>query len=243
MAYVTLWQGHDSTRALALTWVHSSTGLKLPVRAIADRLGEHNEGKEPSERALLCLDGVHGLGVEDEDVAGLGCDVFFAGTHKWVFAPRGTGVIWAHPDAQDQLDPLIPTFMRDGTWGGRMSPGGFKPFEHQWSMAEAFEFHDEVGGRSGVRDRIHSLAGHLRDELDAMRGVRLRTPLAPDLSSGIVAFDVEGLSTEEAVDRLADRGIIGSVAPYGHSHARFSPGLLNTEDELERALEAVRDIA
>jgi len=234
---------NDSTRALALTWVHSSTGLKLPVRTIADRLREHNEGKDPAARALLCLDGVHGLGVEDEDVADLGCDIFFAGTHKWVFAPRGTGVIWAHPDIQDQIDPVIPTFIRDGTWGGRMSPGGFKPFEHQWSMAEAFEFHDEIGGRAEVRQRIHSLAGHLREELHAMSGVQLRTPLAPDLSSGVVAFDVEGLSTEEVVGRLADRGIIGSVAPYGRSHTRFSPGLLNTEDELERALDALRDLA
>src|SRR5919197_3768276 len=55
------------TRALAVTWVHSSTGVKLPVRAIADEL---------PERVLLCVDGVHGFGAEATRVAALGCDAF-----------------------------------------------------------------------------------------------------------------------------------------------------------------------
>jgi isopenicillin-N epimerase len=233
----------DDTRLLAMTWVHSSTGLRLPVRALADRLEEHNRDRDPRDRAILCLDGVHGFGVEDADIAELGCDIFFAGTHKWIFAPRGTGVLWARPEVQEQVHPVIPTFIRDGTWGGRMSPGGFKAFEHQWSMAEAFEFHDEIGGRSRVNARIHALSLHLREELDAMRGVELRTPLDPDLASGIAAFDIGGLSARESEARLAEHGIIGSAAPYALSHVRLSPGLLNTEDDVERALRAVRDIA
>jgi isopenicillin-N epimerase len=233
----------DRTRALALTWVHSSTGLKLPVRQIADGLAEHNDGRSPDERAILCLDGVHGLGVEDEDIGELGCDVFFAGTHKWVFGPRGTGVIWAAPDARAQVLPTLPTFIRDDTWGGRMSPGGFKPFEHQWSMAEAFEFHEDVGGRTVVRERIHTLARELKEGLSESGGVELRTPMSEDLSSGIVAFDVEGLTADSVVELLGERGVIASAAPYEPSHARFTPGLLNTDDEMEQALAAVREIA
>ncbi|TVP45606.1 MAG: aminotransferase class V-fold PLP-dependent enzyme [Gemmatimonadales bacterium] len=233
----------DDTRLLAMTWVHSSTGLRLPVRALADRLAEHNRDRDPRDRVILCLDGVHGFGVEDADIAELGCDIFFAGTHKWIFAPRGTGVLWARPEVQDQVHPVIPTFIRDGTWGGRMSPGGFKAFEHQWSMAEAFEFHAEIGGRTRVNARIHALSLHLREELDAMSGVELRTPLDPDLASGIVAFDIEGRSARESETRLAEHGIVGSAAPYALSHVRLSPGLLNTDEDVERALTAVREIA
>src|SRR5205823_9312612 len=54
------------TRALALTWVHSSTGVKLPIRAIADAL-------QPTG-VLLCVDGVHGFGSEAATPAELGCD-------------------------------------------------------------------------------------------------------------------------------------------------------------------------
>lgn len=60
------------TRALALTWVHSSTGVKLPVRAIADALAAINRHRPPTERILLCVDGVHGFGVEAASPADLG---------------------------------------------------------------------------------------------------------------------------------------------------------------------------
>ena len=43
------------TRVLALTWVHSSTGLKLPIRDIADALGEINQDRDEEDRALLCV--------------------------------------------------------------------------------------------------------------------------------------------------------------------------------------------
>ena len=48
------------TRVVAVTWVHSSTGVKLPMRRIADALGAAS-----AAGSLLCVDGVHGLGVED----------------------------------------------------------------------------------------------------------------------------------------------------------------------------------
>src|SRR5205823_5595767 len=87
------------TRVVAVTWVHSSTGLKLPIRSLADALAELNAGRDEADRALLCVDGVHGLGVEDASVADLGCDFLIAGTHKWLFGPRGTGLVWGHPRA------------------------------------------------------------------------------------------------------------------------------------------------
>src|SRR4051812_7536038 len=53
------------TRALALTWVHSSSGVKLPLREIAAAVSHANRGRPERERILLCVDGVHGFGVED----------------------------------------------------------------------------------------------------------------------------------------------------------------------------------
>ena len=52
-------------------------------------------GSRPErERVLLCVDGVHGFGVEETSPAELGCDLFAAGCHKWLFGPRGTGLLW-----------------------------------------------------------------------------------------------------------------------------------------------------
>jgi isopenicillin-N epimerase len=54
------------TRVVALTWVPSSTGLKIPVRRIADGLARINARQAAANRVLLCVDGMHGLGVEME---------------------------------------------------------------------------------------------------------------------------------------------------------------------------------
>ena len=86
------------TRVVALTWVHSGTGVKLPVPAIAQALAAVNARRAEDERALLCVDGVHGLAVDDVTLPELGCDFFIAGTHKWLFGPRGTGLIWGRPE-------------------------------------------------------------------------------------------------------------------------------------------------
>jgi isopenicillin-N epimerase len=83
-----------STRCLALTWVHSSTGVKLPLRVIADAVAEVNDGRDERDRVLVCVDGVHGFGVEDVAVAELGCDFFSSGCHKWLYgraAPVSSG--------------------------------------------------------------------------------------------------------------------------------------------------------
>ena len=82
------------TRAVACTWVHSSTGVKLPIRRMADALADVNKKRAEADRVLLCVDGVHGFGVEQESFADLGCDFFVAGCHKWIFGPRGTGMVW-----------------------------------------------------------------------------------------------------------------------------------------------------
>ena len=229
------------TRLVTATWVHSATGLLMPIRRIADRIAEINDGRAPADRVVFFVDGVHGLGVEDTDLPDLGCDLFSAGAHKWMLGPRGTGILWGHPRVQDDVRPTIPTFTHDAGWGGRMSPGGFKPFEHEWAMTEAFDFHREIG-RGRVRNHIHALTEHLKEELDAMSHVTLRSPRSHDLTAGIVCFDVAGYGSTGAVRALRERGVIASRTPYSPSHARLTPGVYNDDDDIEAALRAVRDL-
>jgi selenocysteine lyase/cysteine desulfurase len=155
----------DSTRVVAVTWVHSSTGVKLPLRAMADAIGEINHRRMAEDQILFCVDGVHGFGVEDQDVSTLGCDFFIAGTHKWIFGPRGTGVIWGNDRAWRQSVSVIPSFSASyDVWlglatpdqvpvGEHMTPGGFHSFEHRWALPAAFELHLQLD-KASVQERI-----------------------------------------------------------------------------------------
>ena len=230
------------TRIVAVTWVHSSTGVKLPIPAMASALAKVNAGRAESDRALLCVDGVHGFGVEDVTMGDLGADFFVAGTHKWMFGPRGTGIIWGKRSAWQAVAPTIPSFSRGVGWGGTMSPGGFHSFEHRWALGEAFQFHLATG-KARIAERIHALNRQCKEGLAAMPHVQLYTPMADSLSAGLVCFDVRGRTPREVVEALRQRRIIASTTPYATSYARLTPGLLNSPEEIETALAAVRALA
>ena len=242
------------TRVLAITWVHSCTGMKLPIRAIADVLKPINAGRDEHDRVLLCVDGVHGLGVDGTELPELGCDFFVAGCHKWMFGPRGTGLVWGKPSAWPAATATIPTFddanyemwmnlrpqavIPVGSW---MSPGGFHSFEHRWSLDRAFQFHQTIG-KPRIKARIHSLNRQLKEGLAKMPNVKLYTPVEDEMSAGIVCFDVQGMPAQQVVDALRKKNLIASVTPYKTQYARLSPGLLNNPGEVDAALAALREL-
>lgn len=219
------------TRVIALTWVHSSTGVKLPLARIRLELGRRN--------LLICVDGVHGLGVESASVGSLGCDFLVAGCHKWLFGPRGTGFVWGRTSSWDSVGATIPSFSGSATPGAEMTPGGFHSFEHRWALSEAFRFHMRIGKRR-VEARIHALNRRLKAGLAAMSHVTLVTPRSDTLSAGLVCFSVDRLSPEAVVAALRRRRIIATVTPYYPPYARLAPGLLNTPADVDRALRAIR---
>ena len=242
----------EQTRVLAVTWVHSSTGVKLPIKKMAQVLKELNSSREKEDRVLFCVDGVHGLGIEDVTVDDLGCDFFIAGTHKWLFGPRGTGIIWGREEAWEALDPIIPSFGPSaGVWMGMLpsdtpyitpgnyfTPGGFHSFEHRWALAEAFRFHLDIG-KARVQERIHSLNTMCKEALAEMQHVQLHTPMSTELSSGMVCFDVDGYTPNQVVEEYNRHNITASTTPYRESHARLAPSLINNEEEVERSVEVI----
>jgi selenocysteine lyase/cysteine desulfurase len=246
-----------ATRLIGVTWVHSGTGVKLPIRAIADALAEINERGPEARRVLLAVDGVHGFGVDATPVARLGCDLFAAGCHKWLYGPRGTGIVWGRADGWAALAPVIPSFGREqyaawmtgrpsplGTlaWGPTMTPGGYHSFEQRWALAHAFDFHLRIG-RERVQERIRALAEQLKAGLREIPGVRVSTPADRAISAGIVCFSIGSSNPDEVVARLRERGVRISVAPYATRNLRAGPTLWVDEAGIERALAEIRRIA
>jgi selenocysteine lyase/cysteine desulfurase len=233
------------TRVVAVTWVHSSTGVKLPIRAMADAL----RGRD----VLLCVDGVHGFGAEDAGLPDLGCDFLVSGCHKWLLGPRGTGLVAGTAEGWARFTPIVPPFdgRSIGAWlgfdggsappGPAATPGGYHSFEHRWALAEAFAFHRAIG-RERVAARTRELATALKDGLAGIPGLRLVTPKSADLSAGVVCCQVPDIPVQEAVDRLRGLKVIASSTPYRPSHLRFGATIANSEADVESALKATRTL-
>jgi selenocysteine lyase/cysteine desulfurase len=171
-----------------------------------------------------------------------------------MLGPRGTGLVWGHPRAWPLAHATIPTFNNEAyrIWmkelpphevpkAAIMTPGGFHSFEHRWALNEAFKFHLAIG-KDRIAARIHLLNRQLKEGLAAMTHVTLHTPMADDLSAGIACFDVEGMTPEQVVQALRKHKILASVTPYATKYARLSPSLLTSSEEVDKTLEAIRNL-
>ncbi|WP_181438629.1 aminotransferase class V-fold PLP-dependent enzyme [Paenibacillus sambharensis] len=243
----------DKTRVVGLSWVHSNTGLKLPIRHIGEEIEKLNQSRDEQAKVIFIVDGVHGFGIETETFAELKCDFLVAGTHKWLYGPRGTGIIAGRDQAWQLIDPVIPTFTEvmgdviqhkqrpERMTGKQMTPGGFHSLEHRWALTDAFKFVNSIG-KEQIKERVHALNRYCKERLQRMDHVTLHTPVSERLSAGIIAFEVDGYSTKQTVAHLLSHHIVCTAAPYYISYARFTPGIYNTNEEIDEALRVISDM-
>jgi selenocysteine lyase/cysteine desulfurase len=230
------------TRVLGMCWVHSGSGLKLPIGEIGAIVDKHNRGRSDADRIVYVVDGVHGFGVDNLNFAQMNCDFFIAGTHKWMFGPRGTGIICSRFEEVRYVTPIIPTFSEATAFSTTMTPGGYHAFEHRWALDEAFKLHLQLG-KADVEARIHALNSYLKQRLQQRPQIELVTPLSPALSAGFTFFRVKDKDSDKiAAHLMANRVIADAVHRDVGPVIRTAPGLLNDEAQIDRLL-AVLDQA
>jgi isopenicillin-N epimerase len=230
------------TRILALTWVHSSTGVRLPIAEISAVVRQHNAGRSEEDKTLFFLDGVHGLAVIKDTFENLGCDFFVAGTHKWYSGPRGTGIAVGTSSAWAQIDPTFDTFSGRSAPGPLNTPGGFADYEHRSALAEATEFLECVG-LERIQNRIADLCTRFKVGVQSHPRIRMYTPLSADQSAGIVCFDILGFTPQVVVEQLRLARILATTTPYAVTYPRVSFSMFNNEADVDATIRAVLEIA
>ncbi|WDM60983.1 aminotransferase class V-fold PLP-dependent enzyme [Pseudomonas sp. NEEL19] len=228
-----------NTRVLGMTWVHSGSGVKLPVGEIGELVRRHNRERSEAERILYVVDGVHGFGVENARFADFNCDYFIAGTHKWMFGPRGTGIICAASTGMQHLVPSVATFSRDEDFATIMTPGGYHAFEHRWATSEAFKLHLQLG-KAEVQQRIHQLNSLLKQRLLEHRQIQLVTPRSEQFSAGFTFLrikdrDADAVAAHLTTNKVMCDAVDRDVGPV----IRLAPSLLNDEQQIDRVMSLI----
>ena len=223
------------TRVLAFSHVSNASGAGIPAMEVC---------RVARERGILTLvDGAQTFGALDLDLHDMGCDFFTASSHKWFMGPKEAGLMYVREESQERL---WPTHVGVG-WEGAEANGAQK-FENMGqrddaavvSMATAAAFHEAIGP-AAVEERVRGLVLAIREGLtDAVSGVRFHTPLAPELSAGVLVFALPGVSHGEVFQKVYETHHLACTGRGGaFDGIRLSPHIYNTLDEVERAVEAL----
>ena len=216
------------TRAIVVSHITSPTALVLPVAEICDA----------ARRAgvLTIVDGAHVPGHLPLDVGLLGADVYAGNCHKWLCAPKGSGFLWARPEHQDWIEPLVISWgYHEGAdfgerhgWQGTRDPAAFLAIPRAIEVHETFDL-EHARQLADEAERLLAPFG-----LRPLRGAR--SPLMRALT---VRTPDPGLLSR----RLYDEHRV-EVPVYEWEDAtllRVSIGPYNDAADLERLADAVRE--
>jgi isopenicillin-N epimerase len=224
------------TKVVALTHVTSTTGILYPAREIAELAHKRN--------AWVHLDGAQSFGLLKLNLRELGCDSYSGSAHKWMMGPLEAGVLYLRADKIGRIWPSIVT----AGWSDELI--GARKFEvlgqrddpRVVSLEAAVDFYNLVGP-DRIEARTRQLAGQLKAKLATIPNLRMKTNLEPELSAGVVKFQPTKRGTQETYDQIWSRHRIAmAITPAGDAQGlRLSPHIYNSTEEVERAVDAVRE--
>ncbi len=124
-------------RLAILDHITSTTATMLPIKRLVALCRERG--------VPVLVDGAHAPGMLALDVAGIGADYYTGNCHKWLFAPKGCGFLWARPEAQPDLHPTVIShgygqgFTAEFDWIGTRDPSTWL------AVTEAIGFLQQLG--------------------------------------------------------------------------------------------------
>jgi len=242
------------TRLIVLNHASNVVGTVLPVAEVGRIAREHE--------VPLLVDAAQAAGCYPIDVEALNIDLLAFSGHKSLFGPQGTGGLYIHQGIEPHLEPL--------KYGGT---GSYSEHEHQPDfLPDKYESGtpNTVGlaglgagvrfvlqqGLDNIRRKEERLTKLLLDGLASIPGVSIQGNGNRGDRIAVISFNVSGLTASEVAMQLEEDYRIMCrpglhCAPVAHKtfgtfpqgSVRLSPGHFNSEQEMGKTLEAVRQIA
>lgn len=235
----------DRTRLVFLSHIEYSSGLRMPAKQIRELAAQRG--------ALVLLDGAQTAGHIKLDMRDLDCDFYSIPGQKWLLGAEGIGALYIKKELIPSVDPV---HVAGRAVTSTEDPYNFQPVPAtidkfllsstsaplQAGLLEAIRFIQGIGVEA-IEARNVELATGLKQALQETPGVRLISPMDPQVSSGLVSFAIDGNDPVDVVARLWSRHKI-VVRPVAYpAGVRVSLHFFNTEEEVDQLVAAVRQLA
>ena len=218
------------TRVLMFSHLLTSTGLRMPVAELSALARRHG--------CLSIVDGAQAVGGIAVNVKALGCHVYATSGHKWLLAPKGTGLLYLSDDLAGRVDPIA---LQSGRAAYTASSGVCSlPSVH--GLAAAIDYHNALGT---ARIEAHNMAlgRYLHDALQAVPGIRIVSAPPGPLASPLLTFEIPArINGGEMQRRLLERHRVQVKAVPANflNGTRISTHLFNTERDVDALIAALK---
>lgn len=224
------------TRLISMCHIVNTNGMILPVKQIS-RLA-HEKG------ILVAVDGAQSAGMLDVDLRDLGCDYYAASSHKWLFSPKGVGILYAKHDSQHLLVPLIVSNGYQDTSMRRLENYNTRNLPELLGLGTALEFNKLINSKK-IEERSFELKEYFRSKVEESSKFRLKTPSSDQLSAAIQTVEVLDQDVRDVKDRLFNEYGIDTRPMTSHNlnGLRVSLAVYITRSDIDYFVGALENIA
>ena len=159
------------TKLILMSHQVNITGQITPVKAVCDMA--RAKGIE------TIVDGAHSFAQFDFKQKDLGCDYFGTSLHKWLYAPKGTGLLYVKRDKIEKLWPLMAAESKQSNDIRKFEEVGTHSAAPRLAIGEAMLFHHGMGGKR-KEARLRYLSRYWMNRLKDVPKVRFNTSFDPE---------------------------------------------------------------
>lgn len=236
------WRGlTPKTRAIFISHITSSTALILPVEKIC---------RKAKELGLLTIvDGAHVPGHIPLNLSELNADIYTGACHKWMMAPKGCSFLYAKPEVQQWLDPLVvswgygnPAFVHS-KFQDYHQQQGTRDYSAFLVIPDCLEFM-KLHNWQNISDSCKTMILKQTPRFASLLNTSANAPLNAQFFGQMSSLKIRTTVPEELKSLLYNRYKIEiPVMIHGDQiFIRFSLNAFNTENDLDRLFEALSDL-
>lgn len=217
------------TKVIMFSHITSGYGTMLPAKELCALA---------KSKGIFCIvDGAQVLGTMPVDVKSLGCDAYVASPHKWLMAPKGTGILYIKRDQQDQIWTSLASYAWD-----TYEDGAFRFMQYGtgspaliYGLKAALDFNHKIGDERIWRWNT-AMTKRLHEGLASIENARIYSSPDPDFWASITTFGLDNVSGAQLQDALWDAKI--RVRAQGNNpRVRLSAHVYVSPADIDRTLE------
>ena len=241
-----------NTKLIVTTHASNVCGTLIDIKSISEIANKHN--------ILYLIDASQTVGVYDIDLKDIKADMLAAPGHKGLLGPQGTGILYIR-------EGLNIDILKEGGTGSRsedlfqpdLLPDKYESGTHNTpgivGLNEGVKFIFKEG-IDKIKEHEEELCKYMLERLEEVPNIRIYGPKDANKRASVISINIGNMDSGEITFLLDSEYDIATrsgihCAPLAHKTlgtleqgaVRFSIGYFNTKEEIDKAINALKEIA